>query len=259
MFAEPAPSSGDLHFRLFGIPVRVSPMFWVMSLVLGLSPTRSTPPAHLLIWIAVAFVSILVHELGHAFVQRYFGGQPWITLYGMGGLASCDDCDRRTSSQILISLAGPVAGFLFALLVAAVMVIAGRTVGIDVGKFDPHAQDLPDISWLEFPLSTVYWATLPTSVGNKLVGSLFTINILWGLVNLLPVYPLDGGRIAREIATIRDAPAGIVWSLRLSIATAIGMALFALAVWHSLFVPIMFGYIAYLNYQTLQHYQQSRW
>ena len=77
--------------------MRVSPWFWVITVLLGLNTDGQTPPLELIIWIAVVFVSILVHELGHAFTQRHFGGQPWITLYGMGGLASCDDCDRRPS------------------------------------------------------------------------------------------------------------------------------------------------------------------
>ena len=72
------------------------------------------------------FVSILVHELGHAFVQRYFGGRPWITLYGFGGLASCNDCDRSPRSQIIISLAGPLAGFLFAVVVMIGVWLAGH-------------------------------------------------------------------------------------------------------------------------------------
>jgi Zn-dependent protease len=263
MFHEPPPTNWDLHFRVFGFPVRVSPYFWLTTLILGLNPSRSTPPAHLLIWVAVVVVSILIHELGHAFMQRHFGGRPWITLYGLGGLASCDDCDRRTSSQILISLAGPAAGFAFAGVVALALSLAGRAVGLDVGApFDPSGVDLGDarsVTWLPLPMSTLYWASLPSDVGDQLVASLFRINILWGLVNLLPVYPLDGGRIARELCTLRDVPAGIVLSLRISMAVAIAMAAFALIRWQSVYVAILFGYMAYSNYTTLRGYQERRW
>jgi Zn-dependent protease len=260
MFGEPAPSSGDLHFRVFGIPVRVSPMFWLISILLGLRTDGATPPAELLIWIAVVFVSILVHELGHAFTQRRFGGHPWITLYGMGGLAACDDCDRRTSSQILISLAGPAAGFLLALFTGVALRATGTPVGIaPTGQLQSVVAELGALYALNLPGAAVYWQPLDSPLANDLVHSLFFINILWGLVNLLPVYPLDGGRAARELATIRDAPAGIVLSLRISMITAIGMALFAAFAWRSIFVAALFGYMAYANYQTLNHYQQSRW
>ena len=45
-------------------------------------------PLHSFIWLAVVTVSILIHELGHAVAIRYYGYRPWITLYGLGGLAS---------------------------------------------------------------------------------------------------------------------------------------------------------------------------
>jgi Zn-dependent protease len=260
MFYEPAPTSADLHFRLFGVPVRVSPMFWLVAVVLGLNTGGPTPPAELIVWIAAVFVSILVHELGHAFLQRRFGGHPWITLHGMGGLASCNDCDRRPSSQVLISLAGPGAGFLFALALALGLRATGTGVGLVPGRdLDAVLARFGAVYPLRLPFSTLYWTPLASSIANNLVHSLFFINILWGLVNLLPVYPLDGGRVAREMATIRDAPSGIVWSLRLSMATAIGMALFAAFAWRSFFVAILFGYMAYENYRTLERYQASRW
>src|SRR5262245_31536533 len=155
MFQEPGPSSGDLHFRLFGIPVRVSPMFWLVTVLLGLRTDGATPPAELLIWIVVVFVSILVHELGHAFAQRRYGGRPWITLYGMGGLAACDDCDRRTSSQILISLAGPAAGFLFALAISVALMVSGRPVGVELM---PSKEFLASHVWhISLPFAAVYW------------------------------------------------------------------------------------------------------
>ena len=94
MIGEPAPTQADLHFRAFGVPVRVHPWFWVIALLLGLGGGERADPMETVIWVAVVFVSILVHELGHAFPQRFYGGHPRITLYSFGGLASCDDCDR---------------------------------------------------------------------------------------------------------------------------------------------------------------------
>src|SRR5204863_121738 len=132
LLVEPPPSQGDLHFRVFGISVRVSPWFWIISLLWGVNaskdPKGNSDPLNTLIVVAVVFVSILVHELGHAFVQRRFGGRPRITLYALGGLASCDDCDRSPRSQILISLAGPAAGFAFAAILLASIRLSGRQV-----------------------------------------------------------------------------------------------------------------------------------
>ena len=69
IFEVPEPTRGEIHFRLFDIPVRVHPYFWLTTLFMGLSPDVGT----LLIWVGVVFVSILWHELGHVFAYRFFG------------------------------------------------------------------------------------------------------------------------------------------------------------------------------------------
>ena len=71
----------------------------------------------MLTWIVAVFLSILIHELGHALVMRAYGFRPWITLYGLGGQASYDLplCVHVEGigalAQVLISAAGPAAGF----------------------------------------------------------------------------------------------------------------------------------------------------
>lgn len=235
---EPPPTQADLNFRLFGIPVRVSPWFWGVTLLLGLGGAESAKPERVLIWVAVVFVSILVHEFGHALMQRFFGGHPWVTLYGLGGLASCNDCDRSTRAQLLISFAGPMAGFLFAGLVVLVLVASGRFQGFE-------------ISW-----APVQWKFFGSALDIAVAYLLF-VNIAWGLVNLLPIYPLDGGQISRELLTLGDPRRGIVRSLQLSIGAAALVAAYAL-VNSSLYLCIMFGVLAVGSYQTLQRYQ-ARW
>ena len=96
LLGEPAPTQADLHFRIFGFPVRVHPLFWVVTVLLGLQGRAD--PFETLVWVGVVFVSILVHELGHATLERTFGGHPWITLYSFGGLASCNDGDAFAGS-----------------------------------------------------------------------------------------------------------------------------------------------------------------
>jgi Zn-dependent protease len=256
LLTEPPPSQGDLHFRVFGIPVRVHPFFWLVTVVMGLSGGKEgTPPAELLIWVAVVFVSILVHELGHAFLQRRFGGRPWITLHGIGGLASCDDCDRSPRSQILISLAGPAAGFLLAAIVVAIVQSSGHALGwIRDGQFLPAGTSGFGVFGV-----IVYWDAFAAQAANSLLRNILFVNIIWGLVNLLPVYPLDGGRISRELCTLKNPRRGIVLSLRMSIVTAVLMAAIGAISWQSPYTALMFGYLAYLNYQTLQAYRENRW
>jgi stage IV sporulation protein FB len=259
MIGEPPPTQADLHFRAFGVPVRVHPWFWIISLLLGMGGSGPADPLETVLWVAVVFVSILVHEFGHAFLQTRFGGHPRITLYSFGGLAACDDCDRSPRSQILISLAGPVAGFLFAVAIVIVVRASGHLIA-----FLPlmHGQDFSGLaargfhSAVEQPLIlfSFYFEPFGSQPLNHLIGDLLQINILWGVINLFPIYPLDGGRIARELFTLGNPRQGIIQSLQLSIGAAAILAVWGLSR-GSIYTALMFGYLAYGSYQTLRAYQ----
>jgi stage IV sporulation protein FB len=259
ILAEPPPTQGDIHFRVWGTPVRIHPYFWIMTVILGISGGGSTPPAEVIGWIVAVFVSILIHELGHAFAQRHYGGHPRITLYGMGGLAACDDCDRSSRAQILISLAGPGAGFAF----AALLLIAIRSVGHKVGvQLDPEVQlELLGLesAWVKRILSlTFYWQPFHSYTVNRMIDHLIYINVLWGTVNLLPIYPLDGGQVSRELCILGQPQRGMILSLQISMFAAAGMVFVGLS-WKSLLVPLFFGYLAYSSYRTLNAYRANLW
>ena len=230
LLGDPPRTQYDLNFSLFGIPVRIHPFFWLIALILG---SNSRDVASVLTWVIAVFLAIMVHELGHAFAMRAYGFYPWITLYGMGGLTSHDQGHSSHSKgseplgQILICLAGPAAGF----LLAAVLVLGLRLAG---GLSNPRMADL--------------------------IGSLLFICIVWGVLNLLPIYPLDGGQIAREIFLKLSPRNGIGLSLMLSFATAVGMAVVGFLLWNSIYVALLFGYLAFSSYRTLQAYRgQGPW
>ncbi|MCG8448752.1 MAG: site-2 protease family protein [Pirellulales bacterium] len=252
ILAEPPPSQADIHFRIFDIPVRIHPLFWVIALIIALRD--EAPPATVLIWVVAVFVSILVHELGHALLQRRYGGNPRIVLHGLGGLAICGDCERSTRAQIWISLAGPGAGFLLALLTALTIRAAGHRLGLFTGEtmipFEPEGLKIMGV-WL-------LWEGFSSPHVNNLLRDLFFINILWGAINLLPIYPLDGGQVARELCVLGNPRSGMILSLRISMIAAIGMAVVGIS-WQSLFVMLMFGYLAYASYKTLEAYRASLW
>src|SRR5512147_2302977 len=82
LFQPPPPTRYDLRFSIAGIPVTVHPLFWLIALLLGSSGDLLLIP----IWVAVVFISILIHELGHAFAFRRFGQRSQIILHFAGGL-----------------------------------------------------------------------------------------------------------------------------------------------------------------------------
>lgn len=240
LIGEPPRSQGDLNFTVLGIPVRIHPFFWIIAFLLGIGASRDregqVDPASMLLWICVVFVSILVHELGHALTARKYGRQPWITLYGLGGLASYGGGNIAPRDRIRILLAGPGAGFLFAAVVLAGIVASGHQI-----ELRPHIMPVR----FEFYEGSRYL--------NILILDLLFVNIVWGVLNLLPVYPLDGGQITREILVEKQPYEGVKLSLWISVVTAGALAVVAL-VYGELFVTLMFGYLAYTSYATLQAY-----
>jgi stage IV sporulation protein FB len=255
---EPPASQADLHFRLLGCPVRVHPLFWLVSVLMGLGPNQSDP-LDVVVWVAVVFVSILVHEMGHASMQRFYGGHPWITLYGFGGLASCNDGPRSPGGRILILLAGPFAGFLLAAITVAALKLSGHAFGFAKSKGGIDLEQLGIMRVMVQPIGPLvaYFEPLRSSLFNTVVGDILQVNILWGLVNLLPVYPLDGGQIARELFNVQNPRNGVVMALQLSAGTAVLVAAYAILN-QRIFLAILFGYLAYGNFQSIQ-FTRNHW
>jgi Zn-dependent protease len=250
---EPNRTPWDLNFSILGFPVRVHPLFWLMCLLMG---GGSSDGKVLLIVTVVFFVSILIHELGHALMIRRYGRDAHIVLYMMGGLAIEGSNDpykssytprgeRRTAQeQIYISLAGPVAGFIFAAL-ALILVkgMGGEVVQIWLYKYIPMVV-VPPGDRVSEQLAQVMWILL-------------YVNIFWGLVNLLPVYPLDGGQVAMQLFMMQDSYGGFVRGLQLSIGAGIAAVIFFL--WamgaEGWYPAMLFGSLAASNFMALQQIQ----
>lgn len=166
------------HFHIAGIPIRIEPIFWVITAILGF---RLQEPSLIAMWVAVVLVSILVHELGHAFALKIFGQNSSIVLHGFGGLTLSQ---RRLSrgQSIAVSLAGPLSALL---LLGVPAVWADRVYGDDL--------------WFD-------WATGGGGFGwYPALQFAVWVNIWWSVANLLPIRPLDGGNVMTEIVGIDKA------------------------------------------------------
>ena len=86
------------------------------------------------------------------------------------------------------------------------------------------------------------------------------INLMWGLVNLLPILPLDGGRVASILLSLYDRSRGQRWSYIVSLLTAGILAVYVLTRpgQPSIFLLVFFGSLALMNYQSLQAIHQSQ-
>jgi stage IV sporulation protein FB len=199
VFLEPNETAYDLRWRMFGTPVRVHPLFWLMSVVLGYDATIRKGVAFVLAWVACVFVSILLHEFGHVWMGRLFGSHGHIVLYSFGGLAiGSNQLDRRWQ-RILVLLAGP---------------------GIQLVLFGILLFSMP---WL---LSVVPAASRDSA--GFVLAMLLWINLSWPILNLLPIWPLDGGQISREMCLAIMPERGATVSLGISMVVSGVLAAHAL-------------------------------
>ncbi|HZN37146.1 MAG TPA: site-2 protease family protein, partial [Pirellulaceae bacterium] len=223
--AEPPRTQFDLNFQVLGFPVRVHPLFWLIGALIGYAFIRDYGAIGLVIWVFAMFVSILLHELGHALMIRRFGRDAHIVLYAMGGLAiegrpqsnygnpwSLDSYtgyqprQRTPQEQILISAAGPGIQLVLAGLVIAAVYASGGYMRVGGGLLP-----LPQ---------AILGRDLAANVNIQLlVHDLLFINIFWAIMNLLPVLPLDGGQIALQVFMQHDPWQGTIRALWLSVIT----------------------------------------
>ena len=148
--------------RVLGIPTKIDPSFWVLSFFIA--STRGFNPPLILEWLIVVFISVLFHELGHALIGRRFGLSPQITLYSMGGLTSWSEViEISPAKHLAISVAGPAAGF----LLGGICFVAGPAL----------------------------LRAIPSELFTVAYHDLIWVNIGWGVFNLLPILPLDGGHV----------------------------------------------------------------
>jgi Zn-dependent protease len=196
-----APISGATitRFRIGPIPVRIEFPFFLVTVLLGFA---GRPSAMLLLgWTVAVFISVLVHELGHAVVGRMYGSPTSIVLHGMGGLTFRNGGRYPSAREdIVISLAGSATEIIL-LGVPAYMIT--------------HSN--PTLFFTSYSWYVFFWDLMWVSLG-------------WGIINLLPILPLDGGNIAITLLrrTRVDEPDRV--ARLLSVGTALGLAIWLYSV-----------------------------
>lgn len=157
-----------MRFTIFSIPIHIRPSFWLVAVIIFpfqltiLGRPESWP--FLAAWLVVVAVSVIAHELGHAVTARRFGAEVDMTLYALGGFTRWATTQPLSPwRRVLVAAAGSSVGFVLGGLVY---------LGLENGLVSE------DSRVLEFALES-FWQ----------------VNILWGVLNWLPVRPLDGGHI----------------------------------------------------------------
>jgi Zn-dependent protease/CBS domain-containing protein len=176
-------------FRVWGIDVQVH---WSFLLILAygafIYSGRSNPLAGALYGIVVIlllFVCVLLHEFGHALTAKYFKvNVPHITLLPIGGVAQLERMPRQPLQEFLIAIAGPAVNFVLTILILPVALLV---IGLSMGSGS-----------LTSLLSYAQARMMTPSLDGLLV-YLAVTNLALGLFNLLPAFPMDGGRVLRSL------------------------------------------------------------
>ncbi|MEO8496382.1 MAG: site-2 protease family protein [Planctomycetota bacterium] len=163
--------------KLAGIGVYLHWSFWLLPAWILMSEGGSLAGAiGSLLFVFAIFGCVVLHELGHALMARHYGiGTRDITLYPIGGVASLERIPRRPSHELAIAIAGPAVNVVIAGVLFAVLLVAG------IGT-----------QGLVFSVA-----------GGSFLVSLLIVNIFLVLFNMLPAFPMDGGRVLRAFLAMR--------------------------------------------------------
>lgn len=231
-----------IRFQLFGIPVSISPFLWVVLALLGGGMTlRSTEQLlPIAIFVIAAFISLLAHELGHALVgRRLGGGHPQIHFAYLGGLCHNPDGRWTRLSGIAMTAAGPVAALLWGALAMLILIyyVGDTGIGIRYALFNVWGGELMTEDWAVLVM-------LNQAVLEFLICTI-QVSFWWSVLNLLPVYPLDGGQIL----------GGLMNSARRLHLFSVGAALLLMALFFWMdawYMGMLMIYFAVFNYKVIQ-------
>lgn len=160
--------------KLLGIKVYIHWTFWFLALYIGLSNIRHGlgPAASAVGFIFAVFGCVFLHEMGHALAGKWFGIPTLdITLYPIGGVARMADFTRSPFIELVVAIAGPMVNLVIA---------SGLFLGLSIrASLD---QITPDSIGALGPLE-----------------QLLIANVILAVFNMLPAFPMDGGRVLRSL------------------------------------------------------------
>lgn len=189
-------------FRIAGIQLRIHVTFLLLIIWLALGSASAA------IFVLLLFLCVVLHEFGHAIAAKSYGiNTPDITLLPIGGVARLERMPEEPKQELVIAIAGPMVNVIIA--ACLYLVIGAR------GHVAPETA---------------------VQSGDMLIG-LFQINVWLLLFNLLPAFPMDGGRVLRALLATR-----LSYARATQIAASVGQAF-----------AFIFGFVGLIGIPGLMH------
>ena len=165
--------------KIFGINFRIHITFFLLLIFIFASVLheRGLNEAILaVLFICAVFACVVIHEVGHSLFARRFGKNPKsITLLPIGGIAAIDEMPEKPSQEIVMAIVGPIINLIIAGVIYA---IVGRWTGIGMPNLFPDS-------------------------AQTFFANLIGINIILAIFNLIPAFPMDGGRVLRGLLALK--------------------------------------------------------
>jgi Zn-dependent protease len=206
---------------LFGIPITIEPYFWLTAMLLNFGALTGGAEAvpGLAAWLFTVLVSVLWHELGHALSYKLFGCRSEIVLHGFGGhTVGIGGAALPRGKSIVVSLAGCAFGLSLWFVLIKLM---------ETGVIPPF-QSLPQ-------------------GGRLILFYMLEVNLVWSLLNLIPMYPLDGGQVLFALFGRRRMRAALIVTIGVGVICCVIATI--LGSYYLLLLPIM---MTYQNYERLK-------
>jgi len=202
---------------IFNIPVCVQPWFWLVLGLLGggFRADSRQEIFHVVFFIVAGFVSVLVHELGHALTAQHFGKRPEIVLQAFGGYATYNNAVPLSRKQsLMVTAAGPGIQIILGLIALAVL--------RSLPAMDPNLK---------------YFLVVLTA-----------ISLIWAVLNLLPILPMDGGRLVETAL----GPENRRTALLISAITGVVVCIISITVLNQPILAIFVGMFAFQSFKALK-------
>jgi len=229
--ARPGPLNRPFVIaRVFGIDLKIHPwLVWLLGLFLLMrfaeDPTSVLP---FVVVMLLGAVIVLLHELGHSLVAQHFGVKVVdITLWPLGGMARMAEIPQDSRIEGLIAIAGPAVNYVLALLALPLLVLAQG------GALIPPAGVEPGLA-------------------ARVLLTFLAANLILGTFNLLPAFPMDGGRILRAwLARKGDWLGATEMAVRLGRFVALALVVASFALGAPCVMSLVALFILWAGYQEL--------